>query len=122
VRIDPDHATPRDIDWYHTDGRRRRDHEWHTDHAAAIAVFLSDHELVDLDGRPLLDDAFYLCLNARTEDIDFTIPREGLGGVWLRVLDTAATRPFDHDAEGSLLPGDRLLVVSHSLVLLRWPR
>jgi len=60
----------------------------------AIAVFLSGAALVDIDGRPVRDDPFYLCLNAGPADVSFRLPGEELGRRWLRVLDTAAAEPF----------------------------
>ena len=110
---------PPDIEWRHPRGSRMRDEEWHTDAPAAIAVYLSGRHLVDADGRPIVDDSFYLCLNARSTDLEFRMPGEDLGQGWATVLDTAATEPFRPWAGPPLAAGQALLATAHSLVLLR---
>jgi isoamylase len=110
---------PPDIAWCHPRGSRMRDEEWHTDAPAAIAVYLSGRHLVDADGRPIVDDSFYLCLNAGSADLEFRMPGEDLGRGWGTVLDTAATEPFGPWAGPPRAAGQALLVTAHSLVLLR---
>ena len=100
--FDEDEPTiDRDIDWYHPSGARLRDDEWHTERAAAIAVFLSGRHLVDRDGKPLIDDSFYLCLDARDEDLEFRLPDHLPGQRWVYAMDTAAPAPFDRTADGA---------------------
>jgi glycogen operon protein len=110
---------PPDIEWRHPRGSRMRDEEWHTDAPAAIAVYLSGRHLVDTDGRPIVDESSYLCLNAGGTDLEFRLPGEELGRGWATVLDTAATEPFGPWEGPPLAAGQALLATAHSLVLLR---
>ena len=71
------------------------DDQWHTDGAAAIAVYLSGRDLVDRSGLPIEDDSFYLALNATAEDMRFRLPDGWLGGSWEIVFDTARSAPFE---------------------------
>jgi glycogen operon protein len=114
-----DEVSLRDIDWHHPHGVRMRDDEWHTERAAAIAVYLSGQHLVDGDGQPITDDAFYLCLNARDGDLEFVLPGEQLGARWERVLDTAAVEPFGPWRRPHAPAGSALLLAAHTLLLLR---
>ena len=117
---DPDDETAiRDIDWYRPDGVRMPDHGWHTDGGAAIAVFISGQHLVDIEGKPLTDDSFYVCLNARALDLDFRVPGRHLGQRWGCVFDTALPDPFEHGHAVALAAGGARTVTSHSVLLLR---
>jgi glycogen operon protein len=117
---DPDDETAvRDIDWYRPAGGRMPDDGWHGDVAAAIAIFISGDHLVDGDGLGLVDDSFYLCLNARALALEFRLPPAHLGTSWARVMDTALADPFD-DVVALALPAESALeVTGRSLVLLR---
>ena len=114
-----DEAAIRDIDWFRPDGHRMRDDGWHAEAAAAIAVFLSGQHVVDGDGLGLVDDSFYLCLNARALDLEFRLPPPYLGLRWAPVLDTALPEPFDYEAATPIRAGGALTVTSRSVVLLR---
>jgi glycogen operon protein len=109
----------RDIDWRHPRGGRMRSEDWHTDGAAAIAIYLSGGHLVDADGLPTEDDSFYVCLNAGGTDLEFRLPDDGLAVSWERIMDTAAVDPFVPGPGAPLRAGDALLVTSRSVVLLR---
>jgi isoamylase len=110
---------PRDIEWCTPAGTRMHDREWHTEGAAAIAVYLSGQHLVDRDGHPVADDSFYLALNATPDDVHFRLPDGWLGGAWAYVLDTAAARPFEARRRRARGAAQRVSLVRHSLVLFR---
>jgi glycogen operon protein len=116
---DADASRPRDIEWCTPDGMRMKDEEWHTEGAAAIAVYLSGQHLVDDDSHGLEDDSFYLALNATAEDMHFRLPDGWLGGAWRCVLDTAAAHPFEARQELRFAAAQRVTLVHHSLVLFR---
>jgi isoamylase len=109
----------RDIEWCKPDGTRMQDGDWHTDGAAAIAVYLSGAHLCDDDGHPATDDSFYLALNASAEPLVFQLPDGWLGGSWQCVFDTAAERPFEARAGEICDASQPLTMVGRSLILAR---
>jgi isoamylase len=111
--------TPRDIDWLRPDGARMATSDWHRPEAAAIAIFLAGTRIVDIDGRPLPDDTFYLCLNARGADLEFRLPETALGARWSWLLDTGAGDAFALDERAELETGGSLRAAARSIVLLR---
>ena len=112
-------AEVRDIEWCRPDGARMSDDDWHTDGAAAIAVYLSGEHLQDREGRPLADASFYLALNATPEPLDFTLPDGWLGAAWSCVFDTAVEQPFEARAGEVCGPGHSMTLVDRSMVLAR---
>ena len=109
----------RDIEWCRPDGTRMADEDWHTDGAAAIAVYLSGEHLGDRHGRPVIDDSFYLALNATAEPMEFRLPDDWLAGAWSCVFDTAAERPFGARAGETCGTAHELTLVGHSMILAR---
>jgi glycogen operon protein len=95
------------------------DDDWHTDDAAAIAVYLSGDDLVDLRGRPVSDDSFYLALNATADPLTFRLPDGWLGATWSWVFDTAAERPFETRAGEIAGPATEVTLADRSMVLAR---
>ena len=109
----------RDIEWCRPDGTRMTDDDWHTDDAAAIAVYLSGEHLVDGNGHNVVDDSFYLALNATAEPMTFHLPDGWLGASWSLVFDTAAEHPFEVDDGAVLPPATPFGVEAHALLLAR---
>ncbi len=116
---DAGEAEIRDIEWCTTAGVRMTDDQWHTEGAAAIAVYLSGRHLHDEQGRPMEDDSFYLALNATADPLVFTLPDGWLGGAWRPVLDTAVPRPFETRAGERWAAAESIMLAGHSLVLAR---
>jgi isoamylase len=109
-----------DIDWYRPDGVRMTTADWLRSEAAAIGVFLSGDHVVDIDGRPLADDSFYVCLNARADGLDFRLPAVDLGARWATILDTAAEPGIAVGEERApIAAGGTLHAAARSVVLLR---
>ena len=109
----------RDIEWCRPDGQRMTDEDWHSDGAAAIAVYLSGAHLLDHDGRPETDDSFYLALNATEASMTFRLPDGWLGAAWSFVFDTAAEWPFEARAGQTTGPAQAMTLVARSMVLAR---
>jgi glycogen operon protein len=112
-------GAPRDVEWCKRDGTRMLDHEWHTEDAGAIAVYLSGRHLVDERGLPLEDESFYVALNATPRDLVFRLPGAWLGGAWACVFDTAAAKPFDARADEVCRAGEEIELTSRSMLLAR---
>jgi glycogen operon protein len=81
----------KDIVWMRPDGHEMTQQEWESEHARALAVYLSGAGLneVDARGRALTDEDFVLLFNASAEPVEFRIPARLGAGRWLVVLDTA---------------------------------
>jgi isoamylase len=103
----------RDIVWLTPDGATMKAEHWQSERNA-LAVFLDGTCLTARDawGQRVVDDSFFVAINAFHEPVTFTIPPK-IGGSWHLVFDTA--KGFDSDApvEG------RLEVVARSLTVLR---
>jgi glycogen operon protein len=112
-------AALHDIDWFRPDGARMTPGDWHRPEAAAIGVFLSGDNLVDIDARPVVDASFYLCLNACPDDVEFRLPDVLAGWPWATLLDTAADDPFAAADRGEQAVGTTLRSTSRSVLLLR---
>src|SRR5581483_9170243 len=82
-----------DVGWFRPDGQEMTDAEWEVGYAKSLGVFLNGAAIPDPDihGRPIVDDSFYLLINAWEDDIDFTLPQARWSPVWQVVLDTAGT-------------------------------
>jgi glycogen operon protein len=98
------------------DGERMRDEEWGGS-PPVVGVFLNGEEIASPDsrGRQVLDESFLLLFNAHHEDHEFTLPDKAFGAAWTLVFNTAD----DDDATVDVSAGDEIVLVHHSLVLLR---
>jgi glycogen operon protein len=110
---------PDEIEWSRPSGASMSHQDWHSDQAAAIAVYLDGRDLVDIDGLPVRDDAFYLGLNARADDLDFHLPGARFGRRWEALLDTASEPAFQPSWGRGLAADSTIRIASRSLVLLR---
>ena len=87
------------------------DQDWTVGYAKALGVFLNGAAIPDPDehGRPIVDDSFFLVLNAWDQDLEFTLPGARWGASWDVVLDTssyaiaAPGTPAEHRPAGSVL-------------------
>ncbi len=77
----------KDIVWARADGKEMESSDWHN--GRSVGVFLDGEGLVARDqrGRRIVDDSFFVAINASHEPVDFTIPTK-LGTRWETVLDT----------------------------------
>ncbi len=106
-----------DVAWLRPDGTEMEDADWESGFAKSIAVYLNGEEMHATDslGHPVVDDSFLVVFNADHESVTFTLPREGYGTAWVKVVDTD-----DALTEGQgFKAGDDLDVTARSLVLLR---
>ncbi|ESR22591.1 glycogen debranching protein GlgX [Lutibaculum baratangense] len=105
-----------DVTWVTPAGVRVRDEDWHNGHLGAFGMLLSgaagDH--VDEMGRPLADATFLVAMNARNEDVDWTLPKF-VEGLWSRLIDTAD--PEGLPVEGGEPSGTTVTVAGGSLAL-----
>jgi isoamylase len=77
----------KDIVWTRPDGNDMGNDDWHT--GRAVGVFLDGEGLVARDqrGKRIVDDSFFVAINASHERVEFSIPPR-LGTQWEKVFDT----------------------------------
>jgi isoamylase len=106
-----------DIAWFAPDGTEMTEEDWGTGFAKSVAVFLNGHGILDRDprGQRVLDDSFFLCFNAHSEPIEFTVPPEEFGARWRAVVHTGGeAAPADELATAA-----KLTVDAHTAVVLQ---
>ncbi len=128
----------KDITWVRPDGDEMRDADWSAPSLPLVAMLLGGDAIgwTDLaaDGMnvPVMDDSFFVVLNAHEEAASVVIPKGAsrASRTWQVVVDTAdATLPVTDGAAGTgnapsrvHAPGDVVEVGARSLVLLRGVR
>jgi isoamylase len=107
-----------DIAWFTPAGTEMADRDWEAGFAKSLSVFLNGDAISEpgTRGEPVRDDSFLLLFNASEIDLPFTIPPAGYGERWAREFDTAGPAS---PGEADIKAGDRLMVTSRSIQLLR---
>jgi glycogen operon protein len=107
-----------DIGWFTPEAKQMTQVEWGETFTKSMAVFFNGQALPNLDdfGQRIVDDTFYLLLNAHYEPITFTLPEEKWGKTWEKVFATNEAR-FSDSAD-AFASGAQLAVEGRSLTLL----
>ena len=111
-----------DLAWFRPDGAEMTDSDWTVGYAKSLGVYLNGGAIPDPDehGRPIVDDTFFLVLNAWDQQMEFTLPGRRWGGSWEVVLDTAGYGSDPLGAPPEHRPAAAVLDISgRRLVLLR---
>jgi glycogen operon protein len=105
-----------DVRWYRPDGVEMTGTDWATPYAKSVAALLDGRLIAgtDLQGRPVVDDDFFVACNAYWEPLAFTVPG---GRTWTRVVDTAGDRD-----RGAIVAGPQVDVQGRAMVVLRSSR
>jgi glycogen operon protein len=97
------------------------DADWDVEYAKSMGVFLNGRAIPDPDsqGRPVVDDSFYLIFNGWDQEIDFTLPEARWAPGWTVVLDSLG-RAAGHAEQGQGRPraGGVLQVSGHRMLVL----
>lgn len=105
----------KDIAWFSTDGNEVPDEVWNSEWTRSIGVLLNGQTLqvTDDEGRPVLDDSFFMVVNAAADGVEFTLPISPSGNKWCRVMDTEnIDDPFAHaDSTEKVIAGGRSLML-----------
>jgi glycogen operon protein len=107
----------RDLMWIRGDGQEMTDDDWsdETNHVLGMLVHGRATDEVNERGRPIFGDTLLLLVNGGARSKLFVLPSlNGGSGAWQEVLNTA--RP----GTSRLLRTDRLNLVAHSTILLRF--
>jgi isoamylase len=111
-----------DIAWFSPDGKKMSEENWKLDFAKCLGVYLNGRGIhsLDYDGKPIVDDSFYLIFNAHNEAVEYKLPTRRYGDHWLKVLDTNTNYVAD---EGGVKyrAGTKINVEGFSVVLLKQP-
>jgi isoamylase len=105
-----------DVAWFNTDGNQVSDDVWNTAWSRSIAILLNGQTLqvTDDEGKPVMDDSFFLIVNAAQDGVEFTVPSSPSGKPWLQVIDTENVEyPF-----GTAKVSDKIIIGGRSLKLL----
>ncbi|TVQ96966.1 MAG: glycogen debranching enzyme GlgX [Spirochaetaceae bacterium] len=107
-----------DIAWLTPDGNEMEDSYWSEGHAKSIAIFLNGKAVPSPDafGLRVVDDSFYVIINAHHEPIDFTLPDKTWGRYWRMVVDTAVGWM---DGKRPLSAGETIQAVGRSIIVLQ---
>ena len=96
------------------------DSDWDVGYAKSLGVFLNGLAIPDPDvhGRPILDDSFYLILNAWDQEIDFTVPGSRWASAWGVVLDTSCETAGELGSNRAMWSAGSVLAMSGRQLLL----
>jgi glycogen operon protein len=105
-----------DIAWFNADGNHVSDEVWNTTWSRSIAVLLNGQTLqvTDEEGHPVVDDSFFLIVNAAQDGVEFTLPPPPSGKPWHLVIDTENAE----DQFVRVKVPDKIIVGGRSLKLL----
>jgi glycogen operon protein len=84
-------------------------------------VFLNGEGIPDLDqrGMRVVDDSFLMAFNAHHEDIEMTLPGNGYGAEWAKVIDTTTGEVLTEPGAETVAGGGTLTVAARSLIVLQ---
>jgi isoamylase len=112
-------STTSDIGWFTPDGQEMTEEDWNVGFAKTLGVYLNGQAIPDPDprGERIVNDSFYVLLNAHHEPLTFTLPARDWGRRWALVLATTSATP---EEEGPVHEAGRALEVEgRSLMVLR---
>jgi glycogen operon protein len=105
-----------DIAWFNPDGNQVSDETWNAEWSRSIGFLLNGQTLqvIDDEGTPVLDDSFYLAVNASLGGVEYKLPPSPSGRPWKLVMNTENVEdPF---AKAEI--GETAIVGGQSLRLL----
>jgi len=111
-----------DIAWFSPDGRKMTAENWRQDFAKCLGVYMDGHgiHLKNYDGKPIVDDSFYVIFNAHNEPVEYKLPTKRYGDHWIKILDTSKNFVAEKGGE-KYRPNTKIKVEGFSVVLLKQP-
>jgi len=108
-----------EIAWYTLKGDEMAEEHWGEGFAKSLGMFLNGEGIASMSprGERVVDDTFYVLLNAHYEALSFTLPGREWDWRWVKALDTNAPLPAESDQ--IVEAGKEILVEAQSLVVLR---
>jgi isoamylase len=107
----------KDLMWVRADGGEMADADWRDPENRVLGMLVQGRATDDINerGRPVYGDTVLLLLNGGARSRAFLLPRIEMAGTWQEVVNTA--RP---GTPPRVVRGDRVNLVAHSLILLRF--
>lgn len=114
----PDTDGAKDALWWHPDGREMRVEDWRQPTLRTFGLLLRGDRFRGTDrlGRPLQDDNLLLLFNTHDSSVAFKLPGKEAGNPVSWRIESEFRRGLSSEP---LMPGDRLKVGPHLLVVLR---
>ena len=111
-----------DIAWFSPDGRKMTEENWKQDFAKCLAVYLNGHGIhsLDYDGKPIVDDNFYVIFNAHNESVEYKLPNRRYGDHWMKILDTSTNFVSEQGGE-TYRANTKVRAEGFSVILLKQP-
>ena len=112
-----------EIAWLRPDGQPMSDSDWDNGYAKAVGVLLDGEAISTPDrfGGRVVDDTFYVMLNASELDLSWVPPSKARRAARHGLLDGAAGHRAVHQP-GSVSADAALTLLHRSIVVLRSPR
>jgi isoamylase len=111
-----------DIGWLKPDGEPIEEENWGEANTNALGVYLNGQGIAHRarDGSRIVDDSFYLCVNAADAPQEFRLPPAAWGERWRIVFETTERGFVPEDDEvAQFFAGDAVGVDARSLTVLR---
>jgi isoamylase len=108
-----------DIAWFSNDGSEMSEQDWNTGYVKSLGVYLYGKGIpfVDLTGKPIVDDSFYIVFNSSDVPLDFTLPDKKHGDTWIKIIDTFEN--YINDTGPSFAARSRIHVAGRSIMVLK---
>jgi isoamylase len=109
----------KDIVWLRSDGQEMTDADWTSSSVKCIGVLYDgeDHNEIDQNGNPLIDDTLLMILNSYRDPIRFTLPATPSGGRWEILIDTVS--PVFKPGRKTIKSAESLEIGGLSFLLLK---
>jgi len=111
-----------DIAWFSPDGRKMNEENWKQDFAKCLGIYLDGHGIhsMNYDGKPIVDDSFYIIFNAHSDPVEYKLPTRRYGDHWIKILDTNTN--FVAESGGKIYrPNAKIKAEGFSVILLKQP-
>jgi glycogen operon protein len=111
-----------DMVWFRHDGAEMTEDDWESGFARSVGVFMNGDALhaTDLYGRPMVDDTFFVIVNASEIDLPWVLPAARWGAQWSLDFDSADPSAGTPRRPTCVLAADDTHPVTHrSLMVLR---
>ncbi len=108
-----------DVAWFSTDGSQLSDETWNAERTRSLGFLLNGRtlEVTDDNGDPVVDDSFFIVVNAAQDGVEYKLPSSPCGRGWRSVLNTEdIDEPFSDEAvsESVIVGGQSLRILSDS--------
>jgi len=109
----PKEGLPRDVIWWHSEGREMEEKDWDAGYIRCFAMWLPGGALQEMneDGKPRQSDSVLLLINAHYEDVEMILPASGNGGWKFRLATAEMDAAKDEPDKAKLLMPSRSFAV-----------